>query len=172
RLNKKYNIDCLRRFQRNAETVEDLINIARSIYYNKAIQQSSTKIHNVQQTLAINQEDIPNDVLGEYKLGRILGKSKRYQASAKILQQVVETQPEFYLAWYHLALAYDGLEELDKAETAFNTAIKLENSKQLNDPRIYNAYGMFLLKQEKYKEAAEQFKKEKRLKSASQSMLN
>lgn len=159
RLNRKYNIDCLRDFQRRAKTIEDLIRIARSTYYkNNNIQPENSSLRITQPT---KQKDLSSDILAKYKRGRILRKSNSYASAIKYLKQVVDKKPKFYRAWFNLALAYEGLGESEKAETAFKTTLKLKK----NDAKIYNAYGMFLFKQQRYDEAAEQFKKEKRLKN-------
>ena len=58
----------------------------------------------------------------------------------------------------------------EEAETAFKYAIQLDESKKLNDDRLYNAYGMFLFKQQRYEEAGIQFEKEKQFKSKKQTI--
>ncbi len=172
RLNKNYAIDCLVAFQREAKTVADLINIARANYYQKTPAQNNTAtppLQNIKTTLTnATKQIIPNDILVQFKLGRILRKDKRYDIAVKILQQVIKKRPEFYQAWLNLALTYEAMGENEKAERAFKSAIELENVKKLNDDNIYNAYGMFLFKQERYQEAGEQFDKEKQFKSKNQ----
>lgn len=169
RLNRKYKIDCLSAFQHNAETVEDLIVIARSKYHKKqTVQQKIPVPLTVKQMATTSQQQIPDDVMTKYKLGRILRKSGRNKAAATILEQVVEKQPQFYLGWFNLALAYEGMDNMEKAKRAFDKAIEISTEKNLEDANLYNAYGMFLFRQEKYKEAAEQFKKEKQLKTSPQ----
>ncbi|MDQ7090928.1 MAG: hypothetical protein Q9M50_09815 [Methylococcales bacterium] len=177
RLNKKYNIDSLFAFQQRAKTVSDLIEIARANYYQNTLQQQNfnpeTNPKQRQMIAAIpstqlipteKKEIIPSDILVKYKLDRVLRKSERYIFAVKILEQVIEKQPKFYKAWFHLALTYESMGENDKAEAAFKSAIEIERAEKLNDDLLYNAYGMFLFKQEKYKEAGEQFEKEKQFK--------
>ncbi len=174
RLNKKYNIDSLSAFQHQAETVGDLIEIARKNYYQKtqtspAAPFSTTKFAPAMSAMSVISIDdspvakttIPKDILVKYKLGRILRKNERYQFAVKILNQVIEKQPDFYQAWLHLALTYDSMGQNEEAEAAFKSAIKLDESKKLNDARLYNAYGMFLFKLQRYDEARTQFEKEK-----------
>jgi Tfp pilus assembly protein PilF len=60
--------------------------------------------------------------------------------------------------------------ENGEAEAAFKSAIELDESKKLNDDRLYNAYGMFLFKQQRYEEAGIQFAKEKQFKSKKQTV--
>jgi tetratricopeptide (TPR) repeat protein len=175
RLNKKYNIDSLAAFQYQAETVGDLIEIARFNYYKNTAQQSKKLIKPFSTITKISPAKamdhsmmtkmvIPKDILVKYKLGRILKKNERYQFAVKILKQVIEEKPSFYQAWLHLALTYDSMEENEAAEAAFKSAIELDESKKLNDDRLYNAYGMFLFKQQRYEEAGIQFEKEKQFK--------
>ncbi len=171
RLNKKYNIDSLSAFQHQAETVGDLIEIAQKNYYQKtqtspAAPFSTTKFAPAMSAISKNDSPvakttIPKDILVKYKLGRILRKNERYQFAVKILKQVIEKQPDFYQAWLHLALTYDSMGQNEEAEAAFKSAIKLDESKKLNDARLYNAYGMFLFKLQRYDEARTQFEKEK-----------
>jgi hypothetical protein len=179
RLNKKYNIDSLAAFQHQAETVGDLIEIARFKFYQKTEQPneplvpfSTTKI--VPKIMGLDKPItkmiVPEDVLVKYKLGQILRKNERYQFAVKILKQVIEQQPNFYQAWFHLALTYDSMGENGEAEAAFKSAIELDESKKLNDDRLYNAYGMFLFKQQRYEEAGIQFAKEKQFKSKKQTV--
>ena len=171
RLNKKYGIDCLSDFQYNAKTVEDLINIARSAYYKKQnIEPENSALFSVKQMNIIRQDDIPTDILAKYKLGRILRKSDKNKAAINILKEVVKKQPQFSLAWFNLALAYEALGDNENAEAAFNKTISLATEQNSHDARLYNAYGMFLFKQKRYQEAAVQFEKEKQLKSVMQFM--
>ena len=180
RLNKKYNIDSLAAFQHQAETVGDLIEIARFNYYQDTAQQksslplsfSTTKITPTMamDNSAVTKMIVPKDILVQYKLGRILKKNERYQFAVKILKQVIKKQPDFYQAWLHLALTYDSMGENKEAESTFKSAIKLDESKKLNDARLYNAYGMFLFKQQRYEEAGIQFEKEKQFKSTNQTI--
>ena len=180
RLNKKYNIDSLAAFQHQAETVSDLIEIARFNYYKVTFQQNSLpslSTTKIPPTMAMAMDKrpvtemiIPKDILVKYKLGRILKKNERYEFAVKILKQVIEKQTNFYQAWLHLALTYDSMGKNEEAETAFKYAIQLDESKKLNDDRLYNAYGMFLFKQQRYEEAGIQFEKEKQFKSKKQTI--
>ncbi len=178
RLNKKYNIDSLAAFQHQAETVGDLIEIARFNYYKNTRQQSTRSFLSttkISPAMAMDKPPvaemiIPKDILVKYKLGRILKKNERYEFAVKILKQVIEKQAGFYQAWLHLALTYDSMGKNEEAEAAFKSAIELDESKKLNDDRLYNAYGMFLFKQQKYEEAGIQFEKEKQFKSTKQTI--
>lgn len=166
RLNKKYAMDNLSAFQHQAKTVGDLIDIAHANYYQTTGSQTTIATRSIKSkpVLMTTKLEIADSLMAKYKLGRMLRKNKRYNLAAKMLEQVIEQQPEFYKAWVNLALAYEAMDENKKAESAFNFAIKLDKSKKLNNDSLYNAYGMFLFKQERYKEAGEQFEKEKQFK--------
>lgn len=182
RLNKKYNIDSLAAFQHQAETVGDLIEIARANYYHNTTEQqiipppllSTTKLMPAMamDNRPVTNTIIPKDILVKYKLGRILKKNERYQFAVKILKQVIEKQPNFYQAWLHLALTYDSMGKNEAAESAFKSAIKLDETQKLNDDRLYNAYGLFLFKQQKYEAAGIQFEKEKQVKSQNKQIMD
>lgn len=166
RLNKKYNIDSLPDFLRSAGTVEDLITIANNKYF-KNKPSETTNVINKSVAIAKNfADDIPSQFIKEFKYAKLLRKSKKNDLAIKVLEPIVAQQPKFYLAWLNLALAYEDLGDNTKAETAFLTAIAIEQERKLKDSAVYNAYGMYLFKLHKYKEAAVQFDKEKQLKTA------
>ncbi len=69
------------------------------------------------------------------------------------LEAIVRKQPELYLGWFNLAIAYQDAQRDDKADHAFAKALALEESQQLNDPSIASTYGVFLYRQGRYPEA-------------------
>jgi tetratricopeptide (TPR) repeat protein len=165
RLNKKYNIDSLPDFLRSALTVEDLITIASNQYYKnnplQAVSIAIKKVHAMSESLP----DIPTQAMKDYKLGKTLRKSKKHDLAIQVLEKVVTQQPKFYFAWLNLALAYEDVGNNAQAEAAFLSAIAIEQEKKLNDAAVYNAYGVFLFKLNRYKEATRQFNKEKQLRA-------
>ncbi|MCK5899029.1 MAG: hypothetical protein KAG06_08160 [Methylococcales bacterium] len=180
RLSKKYNIDCLSVFQHEAKTVGDLIEIAKKLYYqNRPSSQTTpatsensevkTRSFGAPMTLAAPKArivaspiEISPQLMIKYKLGKVLRKSERYDLALDIFKKITQEQPRFYEAWFHLALTYAALSQNELAEGAFRSAIAYVNGEK--DDRLYHSYGMFLFKQERYKEAGVQFKIEERLK--------
>jgi hypothetical protein len=168
RLNEKYGIDNLAAFQHQAKTVADLINIARATYHQQPLpSQNNMALRAIKPNLTAGSEfksTLTDDIMAKYKLGRMLRKTQRYRLAASMLAEVIKQQPDFYQAWLDLALTYEVTGENKKAESAFKKAIELETLNGLNDDSLYNAYGMFLFKQKRYKEAGLQFEQEKQLK--------
>ncbi|MCK5871718.1 MAG: hypothetical protein KAG26_02735 [Methylococcales bacterium] len=170
RLNKKYSIDALSVFQHQAKTVGDLIEIAKKLYY----QQNSAfnKPNPVRRTrsfatvpmtlvtpkVASEGVQLPPHLTIKYKLGKVLRKSERYTLALDIFKKITQEKPRFYEGWFHLALTYAALGQNERAEGAFRSAIASMNGKK--DDRLYHSYGMFLFKQERYKEAGKQFELE------------
>ncbi len=164
RLNKKYHIDCLPDFLRSAMTVQDLITIANHQYYkNNPLPAVNLAIKKVQ-AMGESLSAMPEQAMKDYKVAKSLRKSKKQDLAIQLLEKVVKQQPKFYSAWLNLALAYDEAGDNSKAEAAFLSAIAIEQEKKLNDAAVYNAYGIFLVKLNRYKEATQQFNKEKQLK--------
>ncbi len=166
RLNKKYHIDCLPDFLRSAITVQDLITIADSQYYkNNPLQQAVNVAIKKVQSIGESVSDMPEQIMKDYKVAKTLRKAKKQDLAIQILEKVVKQQPKFYSGWLNLALAYEESGDNHKAEAAFLSAIAIEQEKKLNDAAVYNAYGIFLVKLNRYKEATQQFNKEKQLKT-------
>lgn len=168
RLNKKYNIDALSVFQHNAKTVGDLIEIAKKLYYEQEpsseiqpspLPKASPATRSFSPPVAlVAPVVISPQLMIKYKLGKVLRKSERYDLALDIFKKITQEQPLFYEAWFHLALTYDALSQNEQAEAAFKLAIAHMNTKK--DDRLYHSYGMFLFKQERYKEAGKQFELE------------
>ncbi|PBJ02532.1 hypothetical protein BSF43_48820 [Pseudomonas ogarae] len=75
------------------------------------------------------------------------------QQAIPLLKEVLAQQPEFYLGWFNLALAYSGTEEELPARQAYIRAAALEPFQPARDSSIYNAYGHFLLDRHEYCES-------------------
>ena len=79
---------------------------------------------------------------------RITGNAKE---SLQILERIVQKKPDFYLGWHELALTYDALQDVAKAEQAYQKAKGLSSPSQNSD--LYIAYADFLIRQGKTNEA-------------------
>lgn len=68
-----------------------------------------------------------------------------YIAATEALQGITTANPECYLCWYNLALAYQGHKEFDAALSAFKKAGGLEPALGCKDGSFYATYGELLL---------------------------
>jgi hypothetical protein len=75
------------------------------------------------------------------------------QQAIPLLKDVVAQQPEFYLGWFNLALAYSRNDEDLPARQAYQRAITLEPLQLARDSTVYNSYGHFLLQRREYCES-------------------
>ncbi|WP_447789257.1 hypothetical protein [Pseudomonas farris] len=75
------------------------------------------------------------------------------QQAIPLLKEVLAQQPDFYLGWFNLALAYSRTEEELDARQAYKRAVALEPLQLARDSSIYNAYGHFLLERHEYCES-------------------
>ncbi|MCK4494215.1 MAG: hypothetical protein KAU26_09175 [Methylococcales bacterium] len=173
RLNKKYSIDALSAFQHSAKTVGDLIEISKKLYQQGASLNkskfslkpqsfSTDSVMLAAPKMAPVAVKLSPQLMIQYKLGKVLRKSERYNLALDIFKKITQEQPRFYEGWFHLALTYAALGQNERAERAFKSAITYVNG--VKDDSLYHSYGMFLFKQERYKEAGEQFKIEELLK--------
>lgn len=76
------------------------------------------------------------------------------QAIAK-LEKAVEQDPKLALAHTYLGFAFEQFGELDKAETHYSRAVRLDS----NDPISLNNYGTFLCRNDQVKKSLKYFEK-------------
>lgn len=100
---------------------------------------------------------VPKEVYVEFERGRQLRKAGNLKAAIETLNAVTKKQSDLYLAWYNLALAHAAANDPAKTRTAFEQAIKLEQSITPRDASLHNSYGWFLYLQKHYTEAAAAF---------------
>ncbi|MGH8380841.1 hypothetical protein [Pseudomonas sp.] len=80
-------------------------------------------------------------------------RAKAPQQAIPLLKEVLAQQPDFYLGWFNLALAYSNTQEDLPARQAYKRAVALEPSQPARDSSVYNAYGHFLLERHEYCES-------------------
>ncbi len=103
------------------------------------------------------KKEIPKEIYADFEHGRQLRKTGQAAEAAKILTAVTQKQPDFYLAWYNLALAFMAMGADNQADAAFKKAAAYEQSQALRDASIYNSYGWFLYLNKRYDEAVKAF---------------
>ncbi|MBI2771125.1 MAG: hypothetical protein HYX47_15990 [Burkholderiales bacterium] len=100
------------------------------------------------------QAALPPAQYDQYTRARKLRLEGKTEEAIAQLKDVVRLQPDFYLGWFNLALAYDERKDFVNGNSAYERAIALESKGKLRDASLYNSYGFFLFKQKKYREAA------------------
>jgi tetratricopeptide (TPR) repeat protein len=115
-----------------------------------------TKLYEQQEDQARQQISDAN-YLNYLQARELRREEKKYAEAADMLKNILNESPGFYLGWYNLALAYDALNEIEKAKEAYLKTIQLEPNLPARDATIYNSYGHFLYKQQRYAEALIQF---------------
>ena len=100
----------------------------------------------------------PELYLKYLKARQLRKEEKKYPEAISLLKEIVQQSPDFYLGWYNLGLAYDAINESTGAQEAYNRAIKLESKLPVRDATIYNSYGHFFYKQQKYQDALTQYR--------------
>ncbi len=129
---------------------------------------------------AREQEAFPEEY-EQFKEGRGERVEGRDEEAIEILQTVVDSLPDFYLATYNLALAHYKLKNNEEAERFYRKAIEiekrywaqmdsliqergveervaaLEDLKGSRDASVYNSLGWLLYQQKKYEEALQYY---------------
>ncbi len=103
------------------------------------------------------KKEIPKETYSDFERGRQLRKTGQIAEAIEALTATTRKQPDFYLAWYNLALAYMATNELEKTDATFKKAIEHEQAQSLHDASLYNSYGWFLYLNKRYPEAVKAF---------------
>jgi len=91
----------------------------------------------------------------KYLEARSLRKDGKSENAIELLQHLVMANRDFYLGWYNLALAYDAVDDFNLGNNAYKKAVELEPDQPSRDSSVYNTYGYFLFRHERYEEAIE-----------------
>ena len=103
------------------------------------------------------QPDIPPEQvlkLGEAREKRL---AKDHEASKKILEEILREQPDYFTAYYNLALVYGSMEMPEEAIKNFEKAAEIRKEKNIQEYSIYNALGWFYMANEQYDAAEKNF---------------
>lgn len=95
----------------------------------------------------------PLNLVGNYLLGTIYLKNKDYKNAENILTNITLQNPQFFMAWYKLAVLYFDRNKLKKAIGALDQALKISQK-----GFVYNLYGLVLVRKLKFEEAVSYFK--------------
>ncbi len=101
------------------------------------------------------------DTYKRFEEGRKKRQEKNYKEAIEILRAVVDNHPNFYLASFNLALAYNKLGKAGETEQFYKKAIAIEKNfpQSLRDASVYNSYGWFLYQNGRYEEALQLYNK-------------
>jgi hypothetical protein len=106
-----------------------------------------------QQMMITAREAIPPELYAEFERARDLRRAGQVEPALEMLQGIVEQRPDFYLAWFNLALAREAMDRPEEAVEAFERAVALEREQSLDDASLYNSYGYLLYRMARYEEA-------------------
>ncbi|MCK4351870.1 tetratricopeptide repeat protein [candidate division WOR-3 bacterium] len=95
----------------------------------------------------------------DFSAARVQRKRGNFHEAEKILIEVVNNCPNFFLAHYNLALVYEAMNNIEKTDYHYKKASALEESLSTRDPSIHNTYGFFLLKNRKFDDSEEEYEK-------------
>lgn len=144
-----------------AESLQDIIRFSREEFYRYRPwgEHDSSRINKMKILFQKAKVDYGLSAYELYQDARILRKSEKVFVAINILKDIVEIESDFYLAWFDLALAYRAAGMTKLANKAFEKAISLNESQNLEHAAIYNTYGRFLYWQCKPKESILYLKK-------------
>lgn len=91
------------------------------------------------------QADIPQATVTAFENARSVRRSGELEKSVTQLKAVIESQPDYYLATYNLALALTDLKNYADAETYYLKTIEIGKRKNITDYSLYNSFGWMYL---------------------------
>lgn len=103
------------------------------------------------------QANIPQATVTAFENARSVRRSGELEKSVTQLKTVIESQPDYYLATYNLALALTDLKNYTDAETYYLKAIEIGKSKNITDYSLYNSFGWMYLVSGDFVEAEKYF---------------
>lgn len=103
------------------------------------------------------QADIPQASVSAMETARSLRRAGDLETAATQLQTLLESQPDYYLATYNLALAFTDSKKYADAETYYLKAIAIAKSNNITDYSLYNSFGWMYLVSGNFIKAEEYF---------------
>ncbi|WP_196161323.1 hypothetical protein [Reinekea sp. G2M2-21] len=132
-----------------AETLQDIVNFSREQFYRYKPWglHDGPRIEKIRELFSQAEAKYGSETYLLYQDARILRKAEKSFPAINILNNIIETNPDFYLAWYDLALAYRSQGLVEEANDSFSRAIELSEEQKLNHAAVYNTFGRFLYTQ-------------------------
>lgn len=75
------------------------------------------------------------------------------QKSIELLKSVIADKDDYYRAYFNLGLAYNEVGQYKNAVEAFERALEIKNTLNIDDATIYNSYGWVALKNNDFQTA-------------------
>jgi len=165
RLNSEFGIDAWEKIWDNAKSPEDIVGISRALYYQDKPwgDHLVSRNKNISRLLSESKEKYPHNIYEEFLSARILRKSGNNEKAIKVLNNILVKEPDFYLAKYNQALAYDAISKTESAKSAYQEAIEIQTKQKFEDASLYNTYGRFLYRNGMYKNSLKAYLKVKEI---------
>src|SRR3990170_1627457 len=129
-----------------AETINDLVLFSREEYYMYRPwgDHDSSRIEKLNELFDSAKKGYPIEDYKKYRNARLLRKAEKPFIAINILKDIIKKHPDFYLAWYDLAISSRAANQHNLAKSYFMKAIELEKSQKLGHAAVYNTYGRYL----------------------------
>lgn len=85
------------------------------------------------------QQEISADVVVELEKGRQLRRAGKFEDATKKLSAITDSQPDYFLAQYNLALAHAQSEDYEQAVMAFEEALRIREEQGIAEATVYNS---------------------------------
>lgn len=86
-------------------------------------------------------EQIDASLVAQLEDARQLRRAGQYEEAIERFSELVEQEPEYYLAWYNLGLAQAQSGAVDDAATSLERALEIKEAHDIPDSTIYNSVG-------------------------------
>ena len=91
------------------------------------------------------QSDIPEAASAQLQEAKLLRQKGQIKPAMEKLMAIIESYPEYYMAYYNLALAYSTAKDYQKAVGAFNKALDIRDRKKIPEATIFNTMGVMYM---------------------------
>jgi tetratricopeptide (TPR) repeat protein len=95
----------------------------------------------------------PSSAEAQYRLGVLLFRRKLHAEAVPHLEKAVERRPTHALALDYLALTYEALGQAERADEAYQKALRVNREGPFFDAFLHYNYGRFLLKERRLAES-------------------
>ncbi len=91
------------------------------------------------------QSDIPDAVSAQLEEAKLLRQKGQINPAIEKLNAIIASCPDYYMAYYNLALAYSTARDYQKAVAAFNKALDIRDRKKVPEATIFNTMGVMYM---------------------------